>query len=144
MAWGQWNEVLQVDLNSVFLCCQRAMPDMIEAKFGRIVNIASIVGQLAAFGQTNYAAAKAGIIAVTRSLAQEVARHGITVNAICPGYVATAMVAQMPTDVLEEIKDRIPLKRLGTPEEIAAAAAFLIEDGSYITGTTINVNGGLF
>jgi len=143
MSWEQWNEVLQVDLSSVFLCCRRAIPDMVEAKWGRIVNIASIVGQLGAFGQSNYAAAKAGIIAMTRSLAMEVARHDITVNAICPGYIATAMVAQIPADVLSGITERIPLKRLGAPEDIARTAAFLVEDGSYITGTTINVNGGL-
>jgi acetoacetyl-CoA reductase len=117
---------------------------MMEQKFGRIVNIASFVGQAGNFGQANYAASKAGLIAFTKVLALELAKFNITANAICPGFTDTDMLARVPPEVLEQIKNRIPLHRFGTPADIARAAAFLICDGDYVTGQQINVNGGIY
>jgi NAD(P)-dependent dehydrogenase (short-subunit alcohol dehydrogenase family) len=117
---------------------------MMEQKFGRIVSMASFVGQAGNFGQANYAASKGGLIAFTKVLALELAKHNITANVIAPGFTATDMLNAMPPDRLELIKEKIPLRRLAQPEEIAKAAAFLICDGDYITGQQININGGIY
>jgi acetoacetyl-CoA reductase/3-oxoacyl-[acyl-carrier protein] reductase len=117
---------------------------MIEQNFGRIVSIASFVGQAGNFGQANYATSKGGLIAFTKVVALELAKFNITANVIAPGFTATDMVNLIPADRLEQIKQRIPLRRLAMPEEIAKAAAYLICDGDYVTGQQINVNGGVY
>jgi NAD(P)-dependent dehydrogenase (short-subunit alcohol dehydrogenase family) len=144
MSAKHWDEVLQTDLYGVYYCTKALVPHMIDQKYGRIVNIASIVGQTGAFGQANYAAAKAGVIGFTKSVALEVARHGITVNAVCPGYTVTDMLAAVPEDIREQIRVRIPLGRFAQPEEIARVVRFLVCEGDYITGQCININGGLY
>lgn len=138
-----WNEVIDTNLNSIYHTTSAVINPMIEQNFGRIINISSIVGQAGAFGQTNYAASKAGVIGLTKSLALETARNGVTVNAVCPGYVATEMVMEIPENVREKIVSNIPMQRLGELDEIADAVLFLI-NSSYITGQTINVNGGAY
>lgn len=144
MSDDQWHDVVNVDLHGVYYCSREVVPYMRERGYGRIVNIASIVGQTGAFGQTNYAAAKAGVIGFTKAAALELARYGITVNAVCPGYVDTDMLAAVPEAIREQIKARIPLKRFAQPDEIARVVRFLVEEGDYIAGQCINVNGGLF
>ena len=144
MTDDDWAEVIDTNLNSVFYCTSAAIPVMIEQKYGRIVSIASFVGQAGNFGQANYAASKGGIIAMTKVLALELARYNITANVIAPGFTETEMVAAIPGDVLEQILAKIPLRRLARPEEVARAVAFLICDGDYITGQQINVNGGIY
>ena len=139
-----WSEVIATNLNSMFYCTSAALPSMIEQKFGRIINVASFSGQAGNFGQANYAASKGGIIAFTKVLALELAKYNITANVIAPGFTSTDMLAAVPTDILDSIRDRIPLRRFAHPEEIAKAAAFLICDGDYITGQQINVNGGIY
>jgi acetoacetyl-CoA reductase/3-oxoacyl-[acyl-carrier protein] reductase len=136
--------VIDTNLNGVFYCTSAALPAMMEQKFGRIVSMASFVGQAGNFGQANYAASKGGLIAFTKVLALELAKHNITANVIAPGFTATDMLNAMPPDRLELIKEKIPLRRLAQPEEIAKAAAFLICDGDYITGQQININGGIY
>jgi acetoacetyl-CoA reductase/3-oxoacyl-[acyl-carrier protein] reductase len=137
-----WAEVIQTNLNAVFACTSAAIPIMSEQKFGRVVNIASMNGQVGAFGQANYSASKGGIIAFTRTAALELAPSGITVNCVAPGYTETDMFAKVPEDIQAQIKTKIPMRRFAKPEEIAKAVTFLIADGSYITGQTIGVNGG--
>ena len=139
-----WEAVISVNLNGTYYCVQAAMPSMVEKKFGRIINIASIVGETGAFGQSNYAASKGGIIAFTKSLALELAKDGITANVVAPGYTGTEMVGAMPQEVLDKICAKIPLRRLATPEEMAKAVVFLVRDADYITGFTLDVNGGLY
>ena len=139
-----WEAVISVNLNGTYYCVQAAMPSMVEKKFGRIVNIASIVGETGAFGQSNYAASKGGIIAFTKSLALELAKDGITANVVAPGYTGTEMVGAMPQEVLDKICAKIPLRRLATPEEMAKAVVFLVRDADYVTGFTLDVNGGLY
>ena len=139
-----WTEVIDTNLNSVFYCTSAAVPAMIEHNYGRIVNIASFVGQAGNFGQTNYAASKGGIIAMTKALALELARYNITANVVAPGFTETEMVAAIPADILQQIVAKIPLRRLARPEEVAKAVAFLLCDGDYITGQQINVNGGIY
>jgi acetoacetyl-CoA reductase len=138
-----WNEVINTNLNSVYHTTSAVINPMLEQKFGRIINISSIVGQAGAFGQTNYSASKAGIIGFTKSLALETAKNGITVNAVCPGYILTEMTAEIPENVMEAIVSRIPMKRMGTTTEIAEAVIFLAKS-DYITGQCINVNGGVY
>ena len=140
----EWTEVIDTNLNSAFYCVSAALPSMIERNFGRIVSIASFVGQAGNFGQANYAASKGGLIAFTKVLALELARYNITANVIAPGFTATEMTERIPADRMEQLKDRIPLRRLAKPEEIAKAAAFLICDGDYVTGQQININGGIY
>jgi len=142
----QWSAVINTNLGSLFNMCRPLIEGMRERKFGRIVNISSINGQKGQAGQTNYSAAKAGELGFTKALAQEGARSGITVNAICPGYINTEMVQAVPKDVLEKsILPLIPIGRLGEPEEIARCVAFLASDeAGLITGATLSANGGQF
>jgi acetoacetyl-CoA reductase len=142
----QWNEVINTNLSSLFNMCRPVIEGMRSRKFGRIINISSINGQKGQFGQTNYSAAKAGELGFTKALAQESARNGITVNAICPGYIATDMVKAMPKDVLEKnILPLIPIGRLGEPEEVARCVVFLASDhAGLITGSTLTANGGQY
>src|SRR5256886_7799139 len=140
----QWTAVIDTNLNSLFNMCRPVIEGMRNRKFGRIINISSINGQKGQFGQTNYSAAKAGELGFTKALAQESARAGITVNAICPGYIATEMVKAVPKDVLDkQILPLIPLGRLGEPEEIARCVLFLAADeASLMTGATLSAHGG--
>ncbi len=142
----QWNAVIGTNLNSLFNMCRPVIEGMRSRKFGRIVNISSINGQKGQMGQTNYSASKAGDIGFTKALAQENAKAGITVNAICPGYINTEMVQAVPKDVLEKnILPLIPLGRLGEPEEIGRCVVFLAsDDAGFITGSTLTVNGAQY
>jgi acetoacetyl-CoA reductase len=144
MTSDQWSTVINTNLNSLFNMCRPVIEGMRARKFGRIINISSINGQKGQIGQSNYSAAKAGEIGFTKALAQESAKSGITVNAICPGYIATEMVKAVPKDVLEKsILPYIPLGRLGEPEEIARCVVFLAADeAGLITGSTLSANGG--
>jgi acetoacetyl-CoA reductase len=140
-----WNDVIRVNLNSMFNMTQPIIEGMRSRNWGRIVNISSINGQKGQIGQTNYSAAKAGVIGFTKALAQETARKGITVNCIAPGYIDTEMVAAVPEDVLKGIIGQIPVGRLGKAEEIGRCVAFLAgEDAGFITGATITINGGQY
>jgi len=144
MTLDQWKAVLSTNLDSVFNVTRHVIDGMIERGWGRIVNISSVNAVRGQFGQTNYAAAKAGILGFTKSLAQEVIRKGVTVNAISPGYVQTEMVMAIREDVRQKIVSEIPAGRLAMPEEVADAIAFLASDNAgYITGTNLSVNGGL-
>lgn len=141
----QWHAVLDVDLNSVFNLCRHAVEGMVARGFGRIVNISSVNGQTGQFGQTNYSAAKAGIHGFTMALAREVASKGVTVNSVSPGYCETAMVMAVPQAIRDDIVAKVPVGRLGKPDDIARTVAFLgADDASFITGANIPVNGGLF
>ena len=145
MSPDQWDKVIGVDLSSVFYCSRAVIGQMLERGYGRIVNISSVVGQKGNFGQTNYAAAKAGIIGFTKALALETAKKGITVNAIAPGFVKTAMTDKIPKDVMDKIVDSIPVGRLAEPSEIARAIVFLADEkSSYITGQVMGINGGFY
>jgi acetoacetyl-CoA reductase len=145
MDLDQWNAVIQTNLNSIFNVTRHVINGMIARQYGRVINISSINGQKGQFGQTNYAAAKAGIHGFTKSLALEVARKGITVNTISPGYVGTDMVMAIPADIREKIITQIPVGRLGQPAEIARVVSFLASsDSSFITGANIAVNGGQY
>ena len=139
-----WNDVLETNLNGTFYCCRAACRAMVKARAGRIVNISSIVGLRGQGGQTNYSAAKAGIIGFTKALAQELAPRNITANVVAPGYIQTDMTADFPEQAREKLLTAIPAGREGSPEEIAAAVAFLAgDDASYITGHVLCVDGGL-
>lgn len=139
-----WHKVIDVNLNGVFYCCSNAIPIMRQQNYGRIVNISSIVGQQGNFGQANYAASKAGLLGLTKTLALENATKGITINAVCPGFIDTDMVALIPTEVRQKIENQIPMKRFGKPSEVARAVMFLVsKDADYITGQELNINGGL-
>ncbi len=141
----QWNEVIFVNLASIFNMSRQVIDGMRERGYGRIVNVSSINGQKGQMGQTNYSAAKAGVIGFTKALAQETARKGITVNAVSPGYIDTEMVSAVPQTVLDGIIAGIPVGRLGKAEEIAACVAFLArEDAGFVTGATLTVNGGQY
>jgi 3-oxoacyl-[acyl-carrier protein] reductase len=145
MKLSDWELVLKINLQGAFLCSQAALPSMMKNRWGRIINIASVVGQAGAAGQANYAASKAGIIGLTKALAQEMASRSITVNAIAPGYVATDMTKVLPEEVKKKILAGVPLGRMGTPEDIANAVKFLAsEEASYITGHVLAVNGGMY
>lgn len=139
-----WLDVININLNSVYFCTSAVVPVMTERRYGRIVNIASFVAQAGNFGQTNYAASKGGMIAFTKAAALELAKYGITVNVVAPGFIRTEMLDQMPQEVLERVRSRIPLGHLGEPADVARAVAYLCIDGDYITGQQINVNGGLY
>ena len=142
----QWTQVIDTNLNSLFNMCRPVIEGMRARKYGRIINISSINGQKGQMGQTNYAASKAGDIGFTKSLAQENARLGITVNAICPGYIATEMVMAVPKDVLDKnILPLIPAGRIGEPDEVARAVVFLASEAAgFITGSTLSINGGQY
>ena len=142
MTKDMWDDVIDTNINGVFNVTKIIVPIMIEQKEGTIINISSIVGLQGNYGQTNYSTTKAGIIGFTKSLAKELASHGITVNAIAPGFIDTPMTEQIPQNIKEKIIENIPLKRMGKPEEIAEAAMFLSK-GRYITGQIISVNGGM-
>ncbi|MCH7810684.1 MAG: 3-oxoacyl-ACP reductase FabG [Chloroflexi bacterium] len=144
MTAEEWREVLSTDLDSVFYCTAAAVPHMIERGGGRIVNMASIIGQKGNVGQSNYAAAKAGIIGFSKSAAQELARFNITVNALCPGFIETEMVISLTDEVKEALLATVPLGRFGKPEEVAAMTRFLVSEGDYVTGAQININGGMY
>ena len=145
MTREQWQQVIDTNLSGVFNMTHPIWPGMRERKFGRIVTISSINGQKGQFAQVNYAASKAGDLGITKSLAQEGARFGITANAICPGYIGTEMVMAVPEKIRESIISQIPAGRLGTPEEIARCVKFLVsDDAEFINGSTISANGGQF
>lgn len=140
-----WSDVLSVNLDGPFYCTKAVIEGMIERKYGRIVNISSVIGRMGNFGQSNYSASKAGLIGLTKTLAKEFASKGITVNAVAPGYVGTEMVKSVPKEMLDKIIAQIPLGRLGEPSEVAGAVAYLVsEDGKYITGQVIDINGGYY
>ncbi len=143
MDLDKWNDVITANLNSLFNMTRLAVNPMIEKGFGRIINISSVNAQKGQLGQTNYSAAKAGMHGFTKALAQEVARHGVTVNTVSPGYIATKMVMAVPDHVREAIVSDIPVGRLGEPSEVARVVTFLAEDtAGYITGSNLSVNGG--
>jgi len=145
MTRQQWDDVIRIDLTSAFNLCRLTIEGMRERNYGRIINISSINGQKGQIGQVNYSAAKAGLIGLTKALAQENARKGITVNAICPGYIDTDMVAAVPPKVLEGIIAGIPVGRLGMASEIAACVSFLAgPDSGFMTGSTLTANGGQY
>jgi acetoacetyl-CoA reductase len=145
MAGDDWDQVIATNLTSCFNMCRAVIGGMRERGFGRIVNIASINGQAGQFGQTNYAAAKAGIIGFTKALALESAAKGVTVNAVAPGYVATDMVKAVPPDAMAKVLARIPVGRLAEPDEIARAVLFLAaDDNRFMTGATLTINGGQY
>ncbi|KAF0110215.1 MAG: acetoacetyl-CoA reductase [Rhodospirillaceae bacterium] len=141
----QWQAVINVNLGSVFNTCRCIVPGMRERGWGRIINISSMNGQRGQFGQVNYSSAKAGMLGFTRALAQEVAGKGVTVNAVCPGFILTEMTGAMPKEVLEAEVKKIPLGRIGLPDDIGYMVAFLASDqASFITGATMSVNGGQY
>jgi acetoacetyl-CoA reductase len=145
MEKSQWDDVICTNLDSVFNVVRPALNGMIERGYGRIINVASINGQKGQIGQTNYSAAKAGMHGFTKALAQEVANKGITVNTVSPGYIATEMVMAVPEAIRDKIIAQIPVGRLGRPEEIAAAIAYLVSDeAAFITGSDLSINGGQY
>ena len=141
----EWNTVIDTNLGSMYKVSKACIKGMMKARWGRIVNISSVVGCSGNAGQTNYAASKAGIEGFTRSLAKEIGSRGVTVNAIAPGFIDTDMTRELPENQAEALLLQIPLGRLGKPEEIAAVVGFLVSDSSgYITGETLHVNGGMY
>ena len=145
MTVDEWQAVLNVNLSGPFFMIKSVLDHMLERNYGRIVNISSVVGHMGNFGQANYAAAKAGLLGLTKTLALETARSGITVNAVAPGFTATEMVKAMPQAAIDIAKGRTPVDRLGEPNEIARVVRFLADEGSgFITGATFDVNGGMY
>ena len=145
MTLEAWHAVLRVNLCGPFYMTKSVLDHMVERRFGRIVNMSSVVGLTGNFGQANYAASKAGLLGLTKTVAREVARFGITVNAVAPGFIATDMVAAMPKPIIEATLRRVPQQRLGTPEEVARLVRFLVDDTSaYLTGAVVNINGGWY
>jgi len=140
----EWDAVLQTTLSSMFYCTRAAIPHMRAANYGRIVNMSSIIGQMGNIGQGNYSAAKAGMIAFTKTAAKELARNNITVNAVCPGFVSTDMVSALSDSIQDNIKSQIPLGRFAEPEEIAAVVRFLCTEGGFFTGSQLSPNGGQY
>lgn len=145
MTRAMWDEVLRVNLDSLFIVTQAVLPAMLETGWGRIINISSIIGQTGNFGQTNYAATKGAAISFTMSLAREVARKGVTVNAVAPGFIQTDMLKGVPETALDQVKAMTPIGRLGKPEEVADAIVFLASPrATFITGQVLAVNGGMY
>ena len=144
MAVKEWQEVIETDLSSMFYCTNAVVTGMRDRGYGRIINMSSIIGQMGNLGQSNYAAAKAGMIAFTKSTAKELARFNITVNAVCPGFVATDMVQALDDKIKETLISQIPIGRFGTPEEVAATVRFLCTEGSFYTGAQMSLNGGQY
>ncbi len=145
MTSEMWDDVLHVNLDGTFYCTKAFIEGMLERKYGRIINISSVVGRMGNFGQANYTASKAGMIGLTKALAKEFAGKGVTVNAIAPGFIETDMVKGVPDDVMDKILSKIPLGRLGKASEVAGTVAFLAsQEGDYITGQVIDINGGLY
>lgn len=144
MTKADWDAVIETNLDSVFNMTKQVMDGMLERKWGRVINVSSVNGQKGAFGQTNYSAAKAGMHGFTKALALEVARNGVTVNTISPGYIGTKMVMAIPQEILDsKILPQIPVSRLGKPEEIAGLVAYLASDeAAFVTGANISINGG--
>jgi 3-oxoacyl-[acyl-carrier protein] reductase len=141
----EWDEIIATNLSSVFRLSKAVLRGMMKARAGRIINISSVVGATGNPGQTNYAAAKAGLVGFTRALAREVASRGITVNAVAPGFIATDMTSALPEDQRAVLAKGIPLQRLGEPRDVANAVAFLAsKEADYITGETLHVNGGMY
>ncbi|MPW24462.1 3-oxoacyl-ACP reductase FabG [Alkalibaculum sp. M08DMB] len=141
----QWDRVIDTDLKSMFICTQEVIKFMIPNNYGKIVNITSVAGQEGNFGQTNYSAAKSGVIGLTKTLSKELGKRGITVNAVAPGFILTEMTEAIPDKIKEQLIERIPLKRGGQPKEVADAVLFLVSnESSFITGHTLNVNGGMY
>lgn len=144
MTSEQWQQVIDVNLTGVFNCCKAVSPVMIQHNYGRIVNTSSIVGLYGNYGQANYAATKAGVIGLTQTLARELGKNNITVNAVAPGFIATDMIKTIPEKVIAMMTEKVPLKKLGTPEDVANTYAFLASDeAQFISGTVISVDGGL-
>lgn len=144
MTVEQWQQVIDINLTGTFYCTKAVSEYMLAAGYGRIVNASSVVGLYGNFGQANYVATKAGIIGMTKTLARELGRKGITVNAVAPGFIETEMVAKMPENVLDGMRAKVPVGRLGKPEEIAAAYLFLASDeAAYVNGATLSVDGGM-
>ena len=140
----EWDDVISVNLRGAFLCTRACLPRMIRQRRGRIVNVSSVVGVSGNPGQANYAASKAGLIGFTKAVAREVASRNITVNAVAPGYISTAMVDQLSPEAQKHVLDRTPMGRFGTPEDVAEAVAFLCSEGAgYITGQVLGIDGGL-
>jgi acetoacetyl-CoA reductase len=139
-----WDKVIQVDLNSAFYTVHAVLEHMTDQGGGKIINMSSFVGEAGNIGQANYSAAKAGLLGFTKTAAKELARFGITVNAICPGFIETDMVANIPEEAQQKLLKQVPLGRFGKPEEVARAVRYLIEDGDYITGQSIDINGGIY
>ncbi len=145
MKRADWQEVLDTNLTGAYLCIQAALAGMVKRRYGRIVNIASVVGQSGNPGQANYVSSKAGLIGLTKAVATEVATRNITVNAVAPGFIATAMTEKIPEEARDKIMARVPIGRMGTDLEVAHAVRFLAsDDAAYITGHVLNVNGGLY
>lgn len=144
MTPDQWQQVIDVNLTGVFNCAKCISAGMVEKGYGRIINTSSVVALYGNFGQTNYVATKAGVIGLTKTLARELGRKGVTVNAVAPGFIATEMVKKMPENILKSMEEKVPLGRLGMPEEIASAYLFLASDeAAYINGATLSVDGGI-
>ena len=145
MKRADWDRVLTVNLTGAFEMTRAVLPAMVRARYGRIVNISSVVGLMGNPGQANYCAAKAGLIGFTKSLAREVASRSITVNAVAPGFIDTEMTRALEPEARDRMSDHIPLRRLGTAEDVASGVAFLLTPGaSYITGEVLNISGGLY
>jgi 3-oxoacyl-[acyl-carrier protein] reductase len=145
MKQADWDVVLSTNLSGAFVAIQQALPGMMRERWGRIINVSSVIGEMGNPGQANYAASKAGLIGLTKAIAREVASRNITVNAVAPGFIETAMTGVLSTELKEKMIAETPLKRIGTPEDIAAAIEFLAGEGaSFITGHVLDVNGGIY
>ena len=145
MDHSTWRKVLAINLDGVFNCTKVCIDQMVEQNYGRVVNITSVIGQIGNFGQANYAASKAGVAAMTKTLAKELASKGITVNAVAPGFIETEMISSIPESLQDRLLSQIPLRRFGKAEEVAQMVVFLCSpEGDYVTGAELEVNGGLF